>query len=80
VIDARAFVDELVGAIRGEEADRYANLYAEEAVMIEPLLGEPLNGKKAIRAGEAALFDAFGAVEPDIRSIISAGRTIAVEW
>jgi uncharacterized protein (TIGR02246 family) len=66
VIDARTFVDEFVAAIRSEDADRYASLYAEEAVMIEPLLGEPVHGKEAIRAGEAALFDAFGAVEPDV--------------
>jgi hypothetical protein len=33
VIDARAFVDEFVEAIRSEDADRYASLYAEEAVM-----------------------------------------------
>jgi steroid delta-isomerase-like uncharacterized protein len=79
VIDARTFVDEFVAAIRSEDPDRYASLYAEEAVMIEPLLGEPVHGKEAIRAGEAALFDAFGAVEPDVRSIISAVRTIAVE-
>jgi hypothetical protein len=47
--------------------------------MIEPLLGEPLQGRDAIRAGEAALFDAFGDVEPDVTSVVSDGRRIAVE-
>jgi steroid delta-isomerase-like uncharacterized protein len=79
VIDARAFVNEFVTTIRSEDADRYASLYADDAVMIEPLLGEPLHGRDAIRAGEAALFDAFGDVEPDVISIVSDGSTIAVE-
>lgn len=51
MIDAGSFVDEFVAAIRSEDADRYASLYAEDAVMIEPLLGEPLHGQDAIRAG-----------------------------
>jgi hypothetical protein len=46
--------------------------------MIEPLLGEPLHGRDPIRAGEAALFDAFGEVEPDVTSVVSDGRRIAV--
>lgn len=79
MIDARSFVDEFVAAIRSEDADRYANLYAEDAVMIEPLLGEPLHGQDAIRAGEAALFDAFGEIDPDVTSIVADGRRIAVE-
>lgn len=78
-MDARSFVDEFVAAIRSEDADRYASLYAEDTVMIEPLLGEPLRGQDAIRAGEAALFDAFGEVDPDVTSIVSDGRRIAVE-
>jgi steroid delta-isomerase-like uncharacterized protein len=79
VIDARSFVDELVATICSEDADRYVSLYAKDAVMIEPLLGEPLHGQDAIRAGEAALFDAFGEVEPDVTSVVSDGRRIAVE-
>lgn len=78
-MDARSFVDEFVAAIRSEDADRYASLYAEDTVMIEPLLGEPLRGQDAIRTGEAALFDAFGEVDPDVTSIVSDGRRIAVE-
>jgi ketosteroid isomerase-like protein len=70
-IDARTFVAEVVAAIRAEDADRYAGLYAEDAVIIEPLLGEPLRGREAIRAGEAALFAAFGDVEPEVISIVS---------
>jgi steroid delta-isomerase-like uncharacterized protein len=79
VIDATSFVDDFVAAIRSEDADRYASLYSEDAVMIEPLLGEPLHGRDPIRAGEAALFDAFGEVEPDVTSVVSDGRRIAVE-
>jgi steroid delta-isomerase-like uncharacterized protein len=79
VIDPTSFVDDFVAAIRSEDADRYASLYVEDAVMIEPLLDEPLHGQDAIRAGEAALFDAFGEVEPDVTSVVSDGRRIAVE-
>jgi steroid delta-isomerase-like uncharacterized protein len=77
--DAESFVADFVAAIHAEDADRYAALYAENAVMIEPLLGEPLRGRDAIRAGEAALFDAFGDVDTEITSIVSDGRRIAVE-
>ena len=37
MVEARAFLDEFGTAIRTADADRYASLYADDAVMIEPL-------------------------------------------
>lgn len=79
VTDAESFVAEFVAAIRAEDADRYASLYAEDAELVEPLLAEPLRGRDAIRAGEAELFAAFGDVDAEVISVVVKGRRVAVE-
>ena len=78
-MDARSFVDEFITAIRDEDVERYASLYATEAVMIQPLLGEPLRGRDAIREGEAGLFAAFGDIDVELVSVIADEPRIAVE-
>lgn len=41
-------VERMVEAITNEDIDVYGRLYANEAVMYEPLLSEPARGKSEI--------------------------------
>ena len=49
-------VDRLVKAISRKDIDAYASLYANEAVMYEPLLPEPARGKREIMEAEAGSY------------------------
>lgn len=71
-------VERLVTAIRDEDLDAFGGLYRGDAVMHEPMLGEPARGREQIVAGEAVLFDAFSDVSVDVHwTFASAGRVVA---
>jgi steroid delta-isomerase-like uncharacterized protein len=72
-------VEQIVDAIRREDAEAYAELFAEDAVLEHPLAARPLKGRALIREGERALFDAFSDVDVELRSFVSEGPRVAVE-
>jgi steroid delta-isomerase-like uncharacterized protein len=60
------FIDvsrKLIDAINTHNADAVANMYASDAVAIDPMYPEPLRGRDAIRKDYAAYLRGF----PDIR-------------
>ena len=75
----RDAVEQIVDAIRREDAGAYAAFFAEDAVLEHPLATEPLQGRALIRDGEQALFDAFSDVEVELRSIANEGSRVAAE-
>jgi steroid delta-isomerase-like uncharacterized protein len=72
-------VERMVEAITNEDIDAYGRLYANEAVMYEPLLSEPARGKREIMQGEAALFAAFSDVTIEVTNHLSSGRVVMAE-
>jgi steroid delta-isomerase-like uncharacterized protein len=72
-------VDRLVKAISRKDIDAYASLYANEAVMYEPLLPEPARGKREIMEAEAALFRAFSDIEISVNNKLGSGRVMMAE-
>jgi steroid delta-isomerase-like uncharacterized protein len=72
-------VERMVEAITNEDIDAYGRLYANEAVMYEPLLPEPARGKAEIMRGEAALFTAFSDVTIAVTNQLSSGRVVIAE-
>lgn len=75
----RDVVDQIVNAIRQRDAEAFARLFADNAVMHHPLSPVPLRGRSAIRDGEQALFDAFSDVDIKVTSKLSEGQRYAVE-
>lgn len=78
-VSHRQAVDQIINAIRHSDADGYARLFAEEAVLEHPLLPEPLNGRAAIREGEQALFDSFSDVEVELRLVAGDENSVVAE-
>jgi len=74
-----SIVDRLVAAVSGEDIDAFGALYADDAVLIEPLYPEPVRGKEAIMEGEKGLLRAFSEVSIDVRNEVSFGRGIIAE-
>lgn len=75
----RQAVDDVINAIRRADADAYAELFADEAVLEHPLAPEPLRGRAAIRESERALFDSFSDVEVDLKSVTSDETQVVAE-
>ncbi|MDX1509843.1 MAG: nuclear transport factor 2 family protein [Nitriliruptorales bacterium] len=69
----------LVEAVENEDPEAFGALYAEDAVMHEPMFPEPARGRDEIVAGEQALFDAFGDISIKIRTVLSEPRRVMVE-
>jgi predicted ester cyclase len=72
-------VDAMVEAITNEDIDMYGRLYADDAVMFEPLLPEPARGRTEIMRGEAALFAAFSDVTIEVTNQLSSGPVVMAE-
>lgn len=72
-------IDRYVSAIERRDLDAYAALFAEDAVGYHPLSPEPVRGREAIRASEAELFGAFSDIRIDVRTVLAAERTVAIE-
>ena len=75
----RDIAEQVVHAIRREDAEAYAKLFAEDAILEHPLAAGPLQGRALIRDGEQAIFDAFSDVDVELRSFVSEGSRVAVE-
>ncbi len=74
-----SIVDRLVEAITQKDINAYGSLYANEAVMYEPLLSEPARGKREIMESEAALFRAFSEIEIIVNNELGSGRVMMAE-
>jgi ketosteroid isomerase-like protein len=71
--------EQILDAIRRGDAEGYAELFVDDAVLEHPLATEPLRGRALIRDGERALFDAFSEVDVELRSFTSEGSRVAIE-
>lgn len=60
------------------DIDAFGSLYADDAVINEPLTGIA-RGREAIMAGEQALFTAFSDVSIDVRAAFDAGNVTVAE-
>jgi steroid delta-isomerase-like uncharacterized protein len=72
-------VRRMIEAIQRRDADAYAQLYAEDAVMHHPLSPLPIEGRAAIRESEQALFDAFSNIEIQLLMLLGSEERAAVE-
>ena len=72
-------VESLVEAITNEDIDAFGSLYAEDAVLYEPLLPEPARGRNQIVEGESALFRAFSDISIAVRKAIESGALAIAE-
>jgi steroid delta-isomerase-like uncharacterized protein len=79
VTAATSIVDRVVAAIEARDADAFAALYAEDAILREPVFAEPSRGRDAIRQGEQALMEAFSDISVEVGTVVADGRTVAVE-
>lgn len=77
-MDIPEILEKLVEAIKARDTESYAALYEQDAVMTEPLFGEPIRGRDAIARSESALFDAFTDIEVrDVALFAEEGRAAA---
>jgi steroid delta-isomerase-like uncharacterized protein len=76
---ARTAAEHIVRVVQARDAEAYADLFAEEAVSHHPLAAEPLRGRDAIRHSEQEIFDAFGDIRLDVRSLLVDGTRAAIE-
>ena len=72
-------VHRLADAVQRRDADALAELYAEDAVLYHPLSPAPLEGRRAIRESEQALFDAFSQIEVSLRTVLTGDQSCAAE-
>jgi steroid delta-isomerase-like uncharacterized protein len=72
-------VDGLVTAISAEDTAEFGALYADDAILHEPLYPEPVIGRQAIVEGEAGLFRAFADITIEVRSEVAAGTQVVAE-
>ncbi|MFC6287449.1 nuclear transport factor 2 family protein [Nocardioides sp. GCM10027113] len=66
-----AVLADLVHAIQEQDLEAFGRLFADAAVMHEPMRPEPARGRTAIIAGESALLAAFGDIEVRVRNVVS---------
>lgn len=76
-IDLKKVADKIVKAYTSVDPIAMANLYAEDAVVIEP--GEVLRGREAIQKHMESMFRAFPDFEIEILTVIPSGNHIAFE-
>lgn len=67
----------LIQAIEDKDLEAFSRLYAESAVMHEPLLEQPARGRDEITRGEASLMHAFSDLEVRVRNV-SANASLMV--
>jgi steroid delta-isomerase-like uncharacterized protein len=78
-VNGSELIRRLIEAIAARDISGYGALYAEDAVLEEPLFGEPLRGRASIAESEAALFAAFSEIEIRIVATFGDGRRAAAE-
>ena len=69
----------LVGAVRAADLTAIAALYAPDAVLHHPMFPEPRLGRDAIVAEHDFFLRAFSDIDPAVRTILRADRTVALE-
>ena len=74
-----SIVDRLVEIVATEDIEGFGALYAEDAVLYEPLLVEPAVGRSAIVEGEAALFEAFSDVSVTVKNELRSDAVVVAE-
>lgn len=72
-------VRRFISTIEQRDADGYAALFAEDAVVHHPLAPDPIRGREQIRASEQALYDSFTDVRVELRSLLSSHDSCAME-
>lgn len=76
---SRALIEELVATVEQRDADRFAALFAQDAIAYHPLHPDPLVGRDAIRDSEQALFESFSDVGVEVRSVLASEERCAAE-
>jgi hypothetical protein len=69
----------LVEAVRAADVAAIAALYSPRAVLHHPMFPEPRLGRDAIVAEHEFFLSAFSEIDPAIRTILRAERTVAIE-
>ncbi len=78
-MDLTGIFKSFIEAIEARDAEAYAALYEQDAVMTEPLFGEPIRGRDAIAQSESALFDAFTDIEIRVLALFAEEGRAAAE-
>jgi steroid delta-isomerase-like uncharacterized protein len=68
-----------VEAFNRHDAQAFAELYAPEAVALDPQYSEPLNGREAIRKDIEDFLAAFPDVQATISNVLADGDTVGFE-
>lgn len=76
-VDLKKVADNIVKAYKSVDAIAMANLYAEDAIIIE--VGEVIRGRKAIQEHMEAMFRAFPDLEIEFLTVLPSGNHIVFE-
>lgn len=76
---SHAVLERLIRAIEEKDIEAFGGLYAVSAVMHEPMLAEPANGRAQIVEGEASLMAAFSDIEVRVRGVASSEHRVIAE-
>ena len=76
-VDMKKVADNIVKAYKSVDATAMANLYAEDAIVIEP--GEVIRGRKAIQEHMETMFRAFPDFKVEFTLILISGDHITFE-
>ncbi len=74
-----SIVHRLVNAVQQRDAGALAELYAEDAVLDNPLSPTALEGRRAIMESEQALFAAFSEIDINLRTVLTGDQSYAAE-
>ena len=76
-VDLKKVADKIVKAYKSVDATAMANLYAEDAIVIEP--GEVLRGRKAIQEHMETMVRAFPDLAIEFLTVLPSGNYIVFE-
>ena len=69
----------LIRAIENKDLEAFSRMYAESAVMYEPMLKDPARGRDEITRGEALLMHAFSDLEVRVRNVSADASLMVAE-
>ncbi len=75
-----AAVEEYFASVAALDVQRYANNYAPDGVLEDPVGTPPVQGTQAIAAFFGAIIAPFSKITPHIQEIIVCGNEAAVNW
>jgi len=75
-----AAVEEYFAAAASFDPQRYANNFAPDGVLEDPVGTPPIQGTQALTAFIAAITAPFSEIKPKIEEIIVCGNEAAVDW